>query len=83
MLRSPAEPFDADAIRAQDDRFYSRIARAYNFLVKKMPLWKTWLCRGVPPLKGPRVLEVSFGTGDMDELFAEFGLLVYDRPTPG
>ena len=28
-----------------------------------LPVWKTWLKRALPHLRGPRVLEVSFGTG--------------------
>ena len=28
-----------------------------------LPLWKAWLGRALPEIAGPRVLEVSFGTG--------------------
>ena len=42
---------------------YTRAARAYDTLVKALPLWKNWIGKAVPEIRGPRVLEVSFGTG--------------------
>lgn len=57
------EPTDRRAFTERFDRFYTRFAPAYDRLVKALPVWKTWLGRAIPHLVGPRVLEVSFGTG--------------------
>lgn len=45
------------------DRVYSRFAHAYDLFVKWLPLWRSWLNQALPHIQGPRVLEVSFGTG--------------------
>ncbi len=57
------EPTDAQKHTAEFDRFYTLVAPAYSFCVKALPVWKTWLRAGLPHIKGPKVLEVSFGTG--------------------
>ena len=53
------------------DSFYSRYAGAYDWAVKHLPLWKNWLKRAIPEIKGPRVLEVSFGTGYLMSRYAD------------
>jgi ubiquinone/menaquinone biosynthesis C-methylase UbiE len=58
-----AEPADARAFSERYNRFYSRIARAYDLAVPLLPIWRRWLGAALPHLRGPRVLEVSFGTG--------------------
>ena len=45
------------------DRRYSRFARAYDLAVKLLPTWRRWLSHALPHIQGPRVLEVSPGTG--------------------
>lgn len=35
----------------------------YDIAVKALPVWKRWLRPALPHIAGPRVLEVSFGTG--------------------
>jgi SAM-dependent methyltransferase len=35
-----------------------------------LPVWKNWLNRTLPYIQGPRVLEVSFGTGYLLTQFA-------------
>jgi hypothetical protein len=55
-------PKDPAAFTQRFDRFYTRFAPVYDLLVRALPVWKTWLCRALPHLKGPRILEVSFGT---------------------
>jgi len=57
------EPADKDSFTRRLDRAYSMLARPYDIGVKALPVWKTWLKRAIPHIKGPRVLEVSFGTG--------------------
>lgn len=45
------------------DRFYTTFAGLYEAAVRRGPVWRTWLASTLPHLRGPRVLEVSFGTG--------------------
>lgn len=63
MPKYSEEPEDQRAFTEGFDRFYTRFAGAYDLLVKTLPVWKNWLRRAVPCLVGPRILEVSFGTG--------------------
>lgn len=57
------EPADPPAFTESFDRWYSRLARLYDLAVRALPVWKSWLRRTLPYIEGPRVLEVSFGTG--------------------
>lgn len=45
------------------DKQYSKYAKIYDLAVKLLPFWKTWIKAAIPFIKGPKVLEVSFGTG--------------------
>ena len=45
------------------DRAYGRFARVYDLAVRTLPVWRTWLTAALDHVEGPRVLEVSFGTG--------------------
>jgi ubiquinone/menaquinone biosynthesis C-methylase UbiE len=56
------EPTNNERFTKQFDTFYSRFARVYDWLVKSLPLWQRWIMPAIPYLRGPRVLEVSFGT---------------------
>ncbi len=58
-----AEPRDAEAFTARFDRLYSRLARPYDLAVKVLPVWRHWISAALLHIRGPRVLEVSFGTG--------------------
>ncbi len=62
-LNYSREPEDRDSFTRKLDRAYGMFARPYDIGVKMLPVWKTWLKRAIPHIKGPRVLEVSFGTG--------------------
>ena len=57
------EPADARQFTARYDGLYSRFASAYDWLVKVFPVWRNWLGSTLPSIQGPKVLEVSFGTG--------------------
>ena len=61
--RYSPEPQDKRAFSERFDRQYSRFARAYDLPVKLLPLWRRWLRHALPHIQGPRVLEVSPGTG--------------------
>ena len=57
------EPADKDAYTARMDSMYTRIARLYDLFAKICPVWKRWIRNAIPYINGPKVLEVSFGTG--------------------
>ena len=57
------EPKDPEKFQETFDKFYTRFAGVYDFVVKVIPVWKRWLNHVLPHIQGPRVLEVSFGTG--------------------
>ena len=66
MRRRPRysrEPHDPRAFTESFDRAYSRFARVYDIAVKLFPTWRRWLRQTLPHIEGPRVLEVSPGTG--------------------
>ena len=60
-----SEPEDAYAYTNQLDKAYTKYAKAYDVAVKLFPVWKTWLKRALPHIEGKRVLEASFGTGNL------------------
>ena len=61
--RYSSDPADPVEFTRRFDRFYSRFARVYDTLVKRGPIWRSWLAHALPHVRGPRVLEVSCGTG--------------------
>ena len=65
------EPRNAQAYQEGFDRTYTRIAGVYDIAVKVLPIWKTWLKRALPHIRGRRVLEVSFGTGYLMTHYAD------------
>ena len=58
-----AEPRDKRGFTERYDRLYTRFAGAYDIAIRVLPVWRTWLRHALPYIEGPRVLEVSFGTG--------------------
>lgn len=65
------EPDNREEFTAKFNVFYTRFAWVYDVLVRFLPVWKTWLKRTLPHIRGPRVLEVSFGTGYLLTQFAD------------
>ena len=65
------EPLDKEKFTKDFDRFYSRFAVIYGMAVKLFPFWKTWIKKALPYIIGPRVLEVSFGTGYLLTQYAD------------
>ncbi len=63
FLQYSNEPADKDAFTQGLDKAYGLFSRPYDIGVKLLPVWKTWLKQAIPHIQGPRVLEVSFGTG--------------------
>ncbi len=66
-----SEPDSQKGFTAEFDSFYTRFAGMYDFLVRFLPIWRNWLKRTVPHIRGSRVLEVSFGTGYLLTQFAD------------
>lgn len=57
------EPSDPQSYTGRNDRLYARFAGLYDVVVRVVPVWRRWLGQALPLIRGPRVLEVSFGTG--------------------
>ena len=66
-----SEPLEKEKFTKDFDRFYSRFAVIYDAAVKLFPFWKSWVKKAAPYITGPRVLEVSFGTGYLLTQYAD------------
>ncbi len=58
-----SKPQDEKRYTEEQNQFYTKTAGFYDWAVKALPVWKTWITSVIPHIKGPRVLEASFGTG--------------------
>jgi ubiquinone/menaquinone biosynthesis C-methylase UbiE len=65
------EPEDINKYTSQMNKLYSSSARIYDLVVKTIPIWKNWIKQVIPYIEGPRVLEVSFGTGYLLTQYAD------------
>jgi len=57
------KPQDEKRYTEEQNQFYTKTAGFYDWSVKALPVWKTWITSVIPHIEGPRVLEASFGTG--------------------
>ena len=58
-----SEPENQVEFTAEFDSFYTRFARIYDWMVRYLPIWRTWLKRTLPYIQGDRVLEVRVPHG--------------------
>jgi len=65
------EPGEREQFTRELDRMYTLFAGTYDLAVKLFPVWKTWLRHALPHIQGPKVLEVSFGTGYLLAQYAD------------
>ena len=65
------EPIDKEQFTKEFDRAYSRFARIYDLAVKWFPVWRNWISHALPHIRGPHVLEISFGTGYLLTQYAD------------
>lgn len=68
--RPSSEPENAEQFTREWDRTYTALAQPYDLAVRLLPVWRTWLRCALPHIVGPRVLEVSFGTGYLMSQYA-------------
>lgn len=61
--RYAPEPADPQSYTARFDRFYIQFAPLYDLLLKLFSVWWRWISHVLPHVQGPRILELSFGTG--------------------
>jgi len=47
------------------DRLYTAFAGLYAGALRIFPVWTRWIECAIPHVEGPRVLEISFGTGHL------------------
>jgi len=66
----PSEPEDKKQFTQNFDQSYSRFAKAYDWVVRVLPVWRNWISTAIPHIVGPHVLEVSFGTGYLISQYA-------------
>lgn len=62
-------PQNSNLYTATMDKKYAVFAKYYDFVMT--PLWKIWLKKVIPFIEGPKILEVSFGTGFLMTQYAE------------
>lgn len=62
-FRYSAEPEDPAKFTGKRDRLYTMFAGLYAASLRIFPVWGRWIGQAIPHAEGPRVLEISFGTG--------------------
>ena len=56
---------------------YNWMAKGYDTFMVIFPLWKKWIKRIIPHIKGDKILEVSFGSGYLMTKYASRQLDIY------
>jgi len=56
---------------------YNWMAKGYDAFMFIFPLWKKWIKKVIPHIKGEKVLEVSFGSGYLMTKYASRQLDIY------
>ena len=57
------EPENKEKFTDDFNKVYTVFAGIYEVVIKIFPFWRRWIKSTIPHIEGPRVLEVSFGTG--------------------
>ncbi len=55
----------------RNNAVYTKIAKGYDIFVKVLPIWRNWITKAILHIQGPKVLEVSFGTGYLLTQYAD------------
>ncbi|NQT62452.1 MAG: class I SAM-dependent methyltransferase [Candidatus Marinimicrobia bacterium] len=64
------EPKNKQKFTEEFNKFYTGFASTYDIVTKIFTFWRRWINSAIPHIKGPRVLEVSFGTGYLLKQYA-------------
>jgi len=59
------------------DREYNWMAKGYDAFMTIFPFWKKWIKKIIPPIKGGKILEVSFGSGYLMTQYASSKYEIY------
>jgi len=59
------------------NREYNWMARGYDAFMIVFPLWKKWIKKVIPYIKGKKILEVSFGSGYLMTQYAKKDFDIY------
>jgi ubiquinone/menaquinone biosynthesis C-methylase UbiE len=68
---SKPEPRDPKRYSSNFNTFYTIFSPVYDSMVKHSRKWQGMIGHAIPQIKGPRVLEVSVGTGWLISQYAE------------
>jgi len=56
---------------------YNWMAKGYDIFMTIFPLWKKWIKKVIPHIKGDKILEVSFGNGYLMTQYAAAKMEIY------
>lgn len=59
------------------NKAYNWMAKGYDAFIIVFPLWKKWIKKTIPYIKGKRILEVSFGNGYLMTQYAKENYDIY------
>jgi ubiquinone/menaquinone biosynthesis C-methylase UbiE len=70
-IRYTRLPEDGYNYNEKMTKFYDIMAFLYDVLMFLFPFWKKWIATVIPYIKGPKILEVSFGPGYLLKKYAK------------